>query len=136
MRELTRAWNQQCYRDELHIPDGQGRLAPYSFSAVGYTIEMAIQWVAYVGLTMLSAKRPEFYTSPFSYIPCGYIVPETGEHFTLYHSGPAWEDDRSRYIAQFVQHHDRVTQALLYELDTVCGHLWRALHRLSAYTDL
>ena len=38
--------------------------------------------------------------------------------------------------AQFMQCQDRLTQALLYELDTIHEQLWRTRQHLAAYTTL
>lgn len=134
---LPRAFGLDRFSAEVRIPSERPQDPVLeACAAQASTVELAIQRVAYVMVTVLRKKYADFDNSPFKYVPKG-IYYDTGVHTTHFDEQDATgERDRLFRTAQLVQHQDRVTQALFVELDAVREQLYVAHQHLAAYTTL
>ena len=119
----------------VYIASDDGRRVVHSFAATGPSIDMAVQQVAYVALTVLRNDYYAFNDSPYRYIPRGYLT-EDVPHFTGYDNLGMLDEDSTKMevTAKFACHSDMMTQALTQELATTKVQLREALTRLATYT--
>ena len=133
--EHQKEFFQTVYRAVVYIASDDGRRVVRSFAAMGPSIDMAVQQVAYVALTMLRGDYYGFNDSRFRHISRGYLTDDVA-HFTLYDHLDVYERDPTRLdvTAKFAWHSDVMTQGLTQELATVKGQLREALTRLATHT--
>ena len=74
---------QTYYRAVVYIASDDGRRVVHSFAATGPSIDMAVQQVAYVALTVLRSDYYAFADSEYHHIPRGYLTDDV-QHFTRY----------------------------------------------------
>ena len=102
---------------------------------MGPSIDMEVQQVAYVDLTVLRSDYYIFDDSRSRHIPHGYLT-DDGAHFTRYDHLEVDPEEPTRLdvTAKFAWHSDAMAQALTQELATVQDQLHEALTRLVTYT--
>ena len=79
----------------VYIDSDDGRRLVHSFAATGPSIDMAVQQVAYVALTVLRSDYYAFDDLEFRHIPRGYLTDDV-PHFTRYDHLDVYEKDPTR----------------------------------------
>ena len=135
--EIPRGENQNRYRAVVYVPADDLRSPPvHSYEATASSVDMAVQRAAYLCVTVLRYDYACLSQSPFRYVPPGLIISSPDRLITCDYADPEQENSRLYMTAQLVQCQDRLTQALLYELDAVHEQLWQTRQHLAAYTTL
>jgi hypothetical protein len=135
--EIPRGENQNLYRAVVYVPANDPRKPTvHTWEAKASSIDMAVQRAAYLGVTVLRNDYTCLESSPFRYVPPGFVIPSLSRHVTSDYADPEQENSRLYMTAQFVQCQDRMTQAILFELDAVHEQLWLTRQHLAAYTTL
>jgi hypothetical protein len=120
-----RGENQNLYRAVVHVPANDPcRPTVHTYEASASSVDLAVQRAAYLGVTLLRNDYLCFTTSPFCYVPLGFVIPSLSRHVTSDYADPEQENNRLYMTAQFMQCQDRLTQALLHELYVVHEKLW------------
>ena len=79
----------------VYIASDDGRRVVHSFAVTGPSIDMAVQQVAYVALTVLRCDYYAFDDSQYHHIPRGYLTDDV-PHFTGYDNLGVHDGDLTR----------------------------------------
>ncbi|PNT67352.1 uncharacterized protein LOC112272038 [Brachypodium distachyon] len=134
--EDYRDFNQEYYRVvvRLHQDMPSEKFPVHKAVGTGHTIELAIQQVAYMCVTLLRMKYERLDKGPFKYIPRGFIACEN-MFFTL----PGLPDEKvandSYDFCNFVSSQEHMMANMRAKVEHYRKQLWIALGHLSAVVD-
>ena len=111
--EHQKEFSHSVYGAVIYIISDDGRRVVHSFAAMGPSIDMAVQQVAYVALTVLRGDYYGFDDSRFRHIPRGHLTDDVA-HFNHYDNLEVYREDPTRLdvIAKFAWHSDAMAQSL------------------------
>jgi hypothetical protein len=111
--EIPCGENQNLYRAVVYVhANDPRRPLVHTCEARASSVDMAVQCAAYLCVTMLRYDYTCLESSPFRYVPPGFVIPSLDRHVTCDYADPEQENNRLYMTSQIVQCQDRLTQAL------------------------
>ena len=108
--EIPRGENQNLYRAVISVPADDPRRPPlHSCEATTSSVDLAVQRASYLCATVLCKDYTCFETSPFRYVPPGFVIPSQNRQVTCDYTDPEQAVSCLYMTAQFMQCQDRLT---------------------------